>query len=233
MLYDTKKPVKIAETVFDVFYLCFVLVAVCYLLASPIALESPKWMFGLATLLLLLGDASHLIPRIFMMWNENSKLAPALGIGKMATSITITLFYLILWYIGNITFEMNFDNAVMIIVFSLAFIRILLCVLPQNKWITDEATFAWGIIRNIPFILLGIIVIIQYKIGSDTLLLGEPMSGPPDLWIAIIISFIFYIPVLFFAKKYRAVGMLMLPKSCAYIVIIVMGALFFPSILFL
>lgn len=37
------------------------------------------------------------------------------------------------------------------------------------------------------------------------------------MWLTIVLSFGFYIPVVLFAQQYPAVGMLMIPKTCAYI----------------
>ena len=43
------------------------------------------------------------------------------------------------------------------------------------------------------------------------------------MWLAIVLSFGFYIPVVLFADAYPAVGALMLPKTCAYVWMVVMG----------
>lgn len=43
------------------------------------------------------------------------------------------------------------------------------------------------------------------------------------LWLAIMISFACYLPVVLFSKTNPKVGMLMLPKSCAYAAIVLMG----------
>ena len=43
------------------------------------------------------------------------------------------------------------------------------------------------------------------------------------LWIAILISFACYMPVVLFSGRNPKVGMLMLPKSCAYAAIVLMG----------
>ncbi len=38
-----------------------------------------------------------------------------------------------------------------------------------------------------------------------------------------LLSFIFYIPVVLWADAYPAVGMLMIPKTCAYVWMVMMG----------
>ena len=231
MLFETKKPIKITETIFDILYLGIVLFFAIFLLYRDISLASPKWVFGLTVLILFLGDATHLIPRISAMWNKESKMKPWIGYGKMATSLTITLFYVGLWYLGIITFETTslFATKMTVAFLGLAFFRIVFCLLPQNKWKEDNASFAWVIIRNIPFILMGIFVIVQYFIGGEGGSLANSAGGLQYLGILIIISFAFYIPVLFLAKKYPKVGMLMMLKTIAYVAIIIVGCLSFPS----
>ena len=43
------------------------------------------------------------------------------------------------------------------------------------------------------------------------------------MWLAITLSFGFYIPVVLWADTIPAVGALMIPKTCAYVWIVVMG----------
>ena len=43
------------------------------------------------------------------------------------------------------------------------------------------------------------------------------------MWLAIALSFLFYIPVVLWADAMPMMGMLMIPKTCAYAWIVVMG----------
>jgi hypothetical protein len=43
------------------------------------------------------------------------------------------------------------------------------------------------------------------------------------MWLAVTVSFGFYIPVVLWADVYPILGMLMLPKTCAYVWMVVMG----------
>ena len=43
------------------------------------------------------------------------------------------------------------------------------------------------------------------------------------MWLAIVLSFGFYIPVVFFADAVPMIGMLMIPKTCAYVWAVLMG----------
>lgn len=84
-------------------------------------------------------------------------------------------------------------------------VRIALCLFPQNNWLHKEGNPKWGIIRNIPFIIVGIIAV-----------LGCFIVGQVGMAIAIIISFTCYLPVVFWAKQKPVIGMLMMPKTIAY-----------------
>lgn len=43
------------------------------------------------------------------------------------------------------------------------------------------------------------------------------------LWLAVVISFACYIPVVLFADMVPWVGMLMIPKTCAYVWVVFIG----------
>ena len=234
MLYAVKKPIKLLETVFDILYLVTLLILACVLLFQPHSAGSMRWELGCLALVLAIGDTCHLSTRIrAMWWNTTSDHAAALGLGKMASSVTMTLFYLGLWHIGTVFYEVHSIPLNTLVVF-LAVARILLCLLPQNKWISSEKQpdtnlltqskiHSWTqskiqIWRNLPFFFLGLAVMMIFLTGS----LMKPY-GPSFLWAAVLISFAFYLPVVLFAGKYPKLGMLMLPKSCVYIVIILMG----------
>ena len=59
--------------------------------------KTEKYM-ALATLILGCGDAFHLVPRVLNYFSDADYTA-ALGIGKLVTSITMTGFYLLMYYI--------------------------------------------------------------------------------------------------------------------------------------
>lgn len=137
-----------------------------------------------------------------------------LGLGKLITSITMTIFYLILFFIYSMRYKYR-NTGLMVSMVVLAIARIVLCLMPQNDW-TGEDPVTWGIIRNIPFTIMGIIMIILYfKERKD--------SAFKWMWLAITLSFAFYIPVVLWSDLSPMVGMLMLPKTCMYVWAICMG----------
>lgn len=204
---------KIMEAVFCVFYIVFTVI-----MGIRIIRKSDKnrqiLLYGIMSLVLVFGDAFHLVPRIFAAINRTADYSFSLGIGKMITSITMTIFYLILYFI----FEMRYEKKSVPMrasVIALSVIRIALCFFPQNDW-TGEAPVIWGIYRNIPFAILGLImVVLFFAKRSDKIYKW--------MWLAILLSFLFYIPVVLWSEASPIIGMLMLPKTCMYMWIVVMG----------
>ena len=74
----------------------------------------------------------------------------------------------------------------------------------------------WGILRNIPFALLGILTVVLWLRSAKN---DKPLKL---MWLAVTLSFLFYIPVVLFAQTMPMIGMLMLPKTCMYVWMIVM-----------
>lgn len=204
---------KIMEVLFCVFYLIFTPIIGCKILKNSKG-NKQVYFYGIMTLTLVGGDAFHLVPRIIAAINSAGDYRVALGIGKMITSITMTIFYCLLYCI----YEMRYNKKNIIlrrIIGLLAVTRIILCVLPQNEW-TGASPIEWGVYRNIPFVILGlIIVILFFKERSDQYFKW--------MWLAITFSFAFYIPVVLWADAIPIIGMLMLPKTCMYIWIVMMG----------
>lgn len=206
------------EIGFDFIYLFIVFVS-AIILYKTAEIGNLRWKFALMTFLLGGGDSFHLVPRIAtLLDNKGRDYTIFLGMGKFITSITMTIFYLFLWEIGKEYYNYNISNYISIIVYGLAFLRIGLCFFPHNQWTAKKPSIRWGIIRNIPFLLLGSMVMTLFLVGA--LNIGGSLSY---LWLAILISFVCYMPVVLYAQKKPMVGMLMLPKSCAYVAIVLMG----------
>lgn len=209
-----KKMFGTMECVFDISYLFIIFSFAFYYLVI-----ASSTLFGITALLLGLGDSFHLVPRILsIIKNDTTKYQKALGLGKMITSISMTIVYLLLWQILLNTHLLKDTNLWSILIYTLTILRIIICVLPNNKWITNDSSDAWNIIRNIPFFIIGIVVTIGFFLIKD-------ISSFSYMYLAIILSFAFYIPVVLYSKTNPKVGMLMLPKSCMYIWIIAMGIL--------
>lgn len=204
---------KIMEAIFCVFYMITVTILGSRIVKNSSGSREIK-LFGIMCLVLVGGDAFHLVPRVLAAVNPTGNYHAAMGIGTLITSVTMTIFYLIMYFVYCLRYDYE-NKALKNAMIVLAALRIGLCLLPQNDW-TGESPVIWGIYRNIPFVIMGIImVVLFYQKRSD--------SAYRHMWLAITLSFLFYLPVVFWADVHPMVGMLMLPKTCMYIWAVVMG----------
>lgn len=209
----------IMETIFDVFYLTTV-ITIGVLMIKKSNGNKQYLLFGIMAVVLGLGDSFHLVPRAIALNTTGlESFTVALGIGKFITSITMTIFYILLYYVWRQRYKVKDKQYLTITVFALSIIRIILCFMPQNAWTSVNAPLSWGIYRNIPFAALGILVIILfYQNAKDS---GDRAFR--FMWLTIVLSFAFYIPVVLFADIVPAVGILMIPKTCAYVWTVLIG----------
>lgn len=209
----------VMETLFDVVYLTGVLTMGIRMVVKGGSNKQFK-LFGMMAVLLGAGDAFHLIPRSYALLTTGLEAnAAALGFGKFITSITMTIFYVILYYIWRQRYQIKGKSLLTFSIYLLCILRIFLCFLPQNHWFNYNSPVIWGIYRNIPFAIMGIIIIgifyVEVKKHDD--------RNFKFMWLAIVISFAMYIPVVLFANSISWVGILMIPKTLAYVWIVVMG----------
>lgn len=209
----------IAETLFDAVYLISVITIGILMIAKSKGNREFR-LFGIMAVVLGAEDAFHLIPRAFALCTTGlENFTEALGMGKFITSITMTIFYILLYYVWRIRYKIKGKNGVTATVYVLAALRILLCLFPQNQWLSADAPLSWGIYRNIPFALLGLLIILLfYKSAKE-----HKDKEFQYMWLTIVLSFGFYIPVVLWADTIPMIGMLMIPKTCAYVWTVLIG----------
>lgn len=208
----------IMETIFDVCYLVGVITVGIIMMKN--AKNKQTKLFGAMSVLLGSGDAFHLIPRAYALWTTGLEAnAAALGIGKAITSVTMTIFYIILYHIWRERYDIKGNQGLTYSIYSLAIVRIVLCMFPQNDWLSYNPPLSWGIYRNIPFAMMGIIIIVIYyqqaRRNND--------KAFKYMWLAITLSFALYAPVVLFSSTVPIVGILMIPKTLAYVWVVLMG----------
>ncbi|GHU08535.1 hypothetical protein FACS1894151_04620 [Spirochaetia bacterium] len=215
---------SIMESVFDAAYLAAAAVLGILILVRSRGRRDFR-LFGIMTLILAGGDSFHLVPRILSL-NSSAPEAytAALGWGTFVTSITMTVFYVLLYHFWRLYYKNPQPRGryVTALVYVLAIVRIALCLFPQNAWSgaqgSVETAWLWGIYRNIPFAMLGALIIALFcntaRIAHDNF---------RWMWLAITLSFACYIPVILWVDFAPIVGMLMIPKTCMYVWMIVMG----------
>ncbi|MBQ6588283.1 MAG: hypothetical protein IJI01_06360 [Butyrivibrio sp.] len=213
---------RIGENVFCIGYLVFALVAeiiFCTRYLNTGSLMAQLCM--VMTFLLGGGDAFHLIPRIVYNFKgetsdrgQQRKREFWLGLGNLVSSITMTVFYIFFFMVMAMKHGMNDAYSIMpdkfslfIVLVVLAVIRIVLCLFPQNHWFSKDHETNWGLYRNIPFVIMGVITVCYLIIVYQEWLLA----------ILVTVSFVCYMVVVLGARKKPMLGMMMIPKTVCYI----------------
>lgn len=199
------------ETAFDIGYFA------CALWLGVAILKDAKGrgqyrLFGWMALMLVFGDAFHLVPRMVALNTAGLEaFTRQLGLGKLITSVTATVFYALFYHAWRARYRVEGRHSLTVWVWLLTLIRVALCLFPQNDWLGANPPLLWGVYRNLPFVPLGAILMV---------LMASSARGDPPMqraWLAILFSFLFYIPVVLFADAVPLVGMLMIPKTVAYV----------------
>lgn len=209
----------LVETLFDACYLVTV-ITLGVLMIRGCKGSTQFRLFGLMAIVLGAGDAFHLVPRAFALCTSGLEhYTAALGVGKFITSITMTVFYLLLYAVWRARYGVKGQHAVTYAVCLLAAARIALCLFPQNAWMSVDAPLSWGIYRNIPFALLGLVIIVLFCTSARR----HHDTAFRFMGLTIALSFGFYIPVVLWADAIPMIGMLMIPKTCAYVWTVLIG----------
>lgn len=131
----------------------------------------------------------------------------------------MTIFYLILYYIWRDRYQIKEREKLTGTMWILSILRIGLCLFPQNEWLVYHLPLLFGILRNIPFAIMGIIIIVIFaqeaRKANDNVFRFIPL--------AVALSFGFYLPVVLFSSIVPIIGVLMIPKTLAYVWIVLMG----------
>ena len=152
----------IMETLFDAVYLISVITIGIGMIRGSGGKDQFR-LFGYMAVVLGAGDAFHLVPRAVALCTTGlESYTVPLGLGKWITSVTMTIFYVMLYYVWRKRYHVAGQHGLTAAVYGLAGLRILLCMMPQNQWLSADAPLSWGIYRNIPFALLGLLVIVLF-----------------------------------------------------------------------
>ena len=209
----------IVETLFDALYLASVITIGIRMIRNSRG-NAQFRLFGLMAVVLGAGDAFHLVPRALALCTTGlESYTAALGLGKWITSVTMTIFYVLLYYVWRQRYQVRGQAGLTAAVYALSAARIALCMMPQNQWLSADSPLAWGVYRNIPFALLGLLIIVLFYRSAR----AHEDRVFRWMWLTIVLSFGFYIPVVLWADAVPFIGMLMIPKTCAYVWTVLIG----------
>ncbi len=134
------------------------------------------------------------------------------GVGALATAITVTFFYMLMVLIWQIRYNRTYNWASYLLL-AAGVVRLIIVMLPGNEWGSPVPPQPMGLYRNLPLMVqgLGIMGLIFYDAFRK--------NDTTFKWIAamIALSYAFYTPVILFVDKNPLLGMLMIPKTCAYL----------------
>lgn len=209
----------IVETLFDAVYLVSVITIGILMIRGSRGNAQFK-LFGLMAVVLGAGDSFHLVPRALALCTTGlENYTVALGMGKWITSVTMTVFYVLLYYVWRQRYQIQGKRELTAAVYGLAAARVILCMMPQNRWLSANSPLSWGIYRNIPFALMGLLLIVLFYCSAKE----HGDRAFRWMWLTIVLSFGFYIPVVLWADTVPMIGMLMIPKTCAYVWTVLIG----------
>lgn len=224
----------IFESLFDIGYLVAIFtLGVLILRSGPArAGDITAQLAGWIAVILGFGDSFHLIARVVAL-NTTGGMADhavALGYGKLVTALTMTAFYVLVYLLALRRWPtpreqadtaayrpLGAQPAVTALVGLAAIVHVLLVLLPQNEIFTADPPVSWGIVRNIPFTVLGVVIVIELARRA------RHDRYYRFAWLAVTLSFAFYLPVVLWAHTHDAIGLLMIPKTLAYVWLVVMG----------
>ena len=179
-----------------------------------------------AFLLLALGDTGHVGFRVVAYATGGLEQTVSLlgqevglvGMGALSTAITVTFFYMLVLVVWTRRFEKPFGwFGYLLIVAGIG--RLIYMGFPVNDWNSVVPPQPYSLYRNLFLVLQGL--------GVAFLILRDAQAAKDRtfIWIgiSILLSYGFYIPVILFVQQVPAIGMLMIPKTLAYVAIAVIG----------
>jgi hypothetical protein len=214
------------EVIFNITYLVVIWGLVIALLwrrgeLSPDQRKLSDWITA-AFALLALGDTGHVGFRVwaYALGGLESQISlfgrsiSLVGAGALMTTVTVTLFYVLMLEVWRLRFKRRYGTFEYFLLIAAA-TRLYMLTLSINEWWRVVPDQPWSTIRNIPLMIQGL--------GLAYLILRDSIASHDTTFrwigISILISFACYIPVILFVQQAPMIGMLMIPKTMAYVAI--------------
>jgi hypothetical protein len=179
-------------------------------------------LFISAFALLALGDTGHVGFRVLAYaagdLGTSVRILGAevglVGMGALSTAITVTFFYVLMLAIWHQRFDKPY-GWFGVILFVAAVVRLVLMLFHQNEWNRTVPPHPWSLYRNLPLVVQGLGV--AYLILRDGVATKDRVFK--NVGVMILVSYAFYAPVILFVREVPMIGMLMIPKTMAYLAI--------------
>jgi len=157
---------KIFEPIIHIIYLTFIFLMSNYMFRHSAGNKFYK-IYGTLALLLGIGDGAYIIPRMYSILTtgieDNLKI---IGLGRMANAIIITIFFLVLYDAYNERYSKKNCIGLNRIFYILGIGRIIVSLLPWNKWFELIPSSTFALLRFIPLFIMGLLLILLMYLHS-------------------------------------------------------------------
>jgi hypothetical protein len=212
------------EIIFNLSYLAVVWTLVVLMVRGRARVAAAGWPVAQRVIwafaLLALGDTGHVGFRVVAYALGDLAAKPVIlgvpvslvGVGALATAITVTFFYMLMVDVWRLRFSQPLGWAGWTLL-GAGVVRLVVMAFPQNQWDQIVAPYAWSLLRNFFLVVqgLGVMALIFRDAGRQ--------HDRTFTWIGVMIalSYTFYAPVILWSAQVPLLGMLMIPKTCAYL----------------
>ncbi|NOR82164.1 MAG: hypothetical protein GQ526_01575 [Ardenticatenales bacterium] len=218
------------EVGFNVMYLAAVWYLV-WLMSVSMSAVAPKdrkvaGLVRVAFILLAAGDTGHVGFRVLAYASGGIDAQAVIlgspmsliGLGMLTTSVTVTLFYMLLVYVWQRRNREAANWATNLLQVA-GVVRLMMLALPGNDWGASVPPQPMSLYRNVPLMVqgAGILALILFSAYRN-----HDTTFKRIGWM-IAVSFAFYTPVILFAQQVPMLGLLMIPKTCAYLAIAIIA----------
>ena len=225
------------EIIFDVSYLAVVWALVVMMLVRRARVSTSDWPVAKRLIwafgLLALGDSGHVGFRVIAYALGDLTAKPVIfgvpvslvGVGALATAITVTFFYMLMVDVWRLRFNKPMDWFAWLLL-AAGVARLVVMAFPQNQWDLVVPPYDWSLARNSLLVVQGLGVMALFFRDANR------NHDRSFTWVAIMIalSYAFYAPVILWVNQVPLLGMLMMPKTLAYLgVAIIAYRAFFGS----
>ena len=212
------------EIIFDLSYLAVVWVLVALMIRGRDRVPAADWPVAKRVIwafaLLALGDSGHVGFRVIAYALGDLAAKPVIlgipvslvGVGALATAITVTFFYMLMVDVWRLRFNKPMDWFGWLLLAAGA-ARLVVMAFPQNQWESVVPLYGWSLARNSFLVVQGLGVMALFFRDAS---LNHDRTFT---WVAIMIalSYTFYAPVILWVNQVPLLGMLMMPKTLAYL----------------
>jgi len=157
---------KILEATTYFTYLTLILYMGRYMIGNSQSTNLYK-TYGSLAYILALADGIYILPRVYAILTTGFEASlHIMGWARIGNGIIITIFFLVVYDLYNIRFSKKKNKRLDKLIMGLGITRIILILLPFNKYFDLNPSAIFSLIRFIPLLLLGLLLALIMFIHS-------------------------------------------------------------------